>query len=967
MKVIKIVIFLLFSTNICFGQREWTKAANFTSKGNVKAVGFSIGDRGYIATGLKGSNNNEKSTWEYDSFEDSWTQKADFNGLKREGAVAFVINDKAYVGTGVVGATYYKDFWQFDPVKNIWTKIADFGGTMRSGAVGFSINGKGYVGAGYHNEPFFGATKTDYKVDFWEYDPISDTWTKISSCPERRTEMTAFVVNNKAYVGSGTGFYGHSDLFWEFDPAMNSWTPKMNYPGGKVTSAIGFVLDGYGYVGTGLKEDGQYNTEFWVYDPTGNSWKKTDNYVGEGVKEAVSFVINDTAYVGSGSIVRSDFWQYKIKSNKIKAPSFLSVNTISNTQLTLNWIDNSDQEEKFEIYRSLNSTEGFVKIAEVAANITNYSDTELNYNINYFYKVKAVTGDRESTFSNIAGGTTSLDSIETPSLKVAAVSNSAIKLEWTDNSDNEISFQVYRRGGLIQELPANTTTFIDSNLAGGGYEYRIRAINNTNNSDFSSSLRVQTLDNNNTVKDALSGLTITIVANTQIKLDWKDNSIFEDKIEVYRASSFTDNFVKIVEVSANTTSYLDQGLDTNMIYSYKIKAVNLTTLVESEFSNTVVGNTSTSPINAPSALKIVAISSTDIRLDWVDNSDNETYFEVLRYRRFWPQFLSFRSSQIVKANTTTLVDSGLKPGHTYYYRVRAFNNSNASDSSLVDSALTLTTNPSLPNSPTDLNARLTESNQIELSWQDQADNETSFEIYRSVNNTNNYSQLVVLNPDIKLFTDQNVTEGNVYYYRVRAVNSTGTSLFSNEVNASVTFAINIALTASGQASNTIYLSWTTSNINVDGYNIERTVDETNGYVKIASVEMNTREYIDQGLELGKTYFYRVRAFKGTSFSQYSNHIGSNVLVTGINEILFQGIKVLSNPNERGVFQIKLKVRNHQDLKVELRNEQMQILPQGLVQKLEDGYQVSLNQYASGLYFLIFKTKIGQLIKRLIKL
>jgi hypothetical protein len=58
------------------------------------------------------------------------------------------MNGKGYVGTGAGynGAT--ADFWEYDPVTDTWTQKADFGGGIRRDAIGFSINGKGYLGTG---------------------------------------------------------------------------------------------------------------------------------------------------------------------------------------------------------------------------------------------------------------------------------------------------------------------------------------------------------------------------------------------------------------------------------------------------------------------------------------------------------------------------------------------------------------------------------------------------------------------------------------------------------------------------------------------------------------------------------------------------------------------------------------------------------------------------------------------------
>ena len=150
----------------------WTQKANFGGTARWGAIGFSIGTKGYIGTGNEqyaGVDNVRKDFWEYDPTANNWTQKADFGGAGRESAVGFSIGTKGYIGTGMsvfatapFTLTYYKDFWEYNPTADIWTQKADFGGTARESAVGFSIGTNGYIGTG--GDP-------SYTKDFWEYDP----------------------------------------------------------------------------------------------------------------------------------------------------------------------------------------------------------------------------------------------------------------------------------------------------------------------------------------------------------------------------------------------------------------------------------------------------------------------------------------------------------------------------------------------------------------------------------------------------------------------------------------------------------------------------------------------------------------------------------------------------------------------------------------------------------------------------
>src|SRR5262249_35186517 len=61
--------------------------------------------------------------------------------------------------------------------------------------------------------------------------------------------------------------------------------------------------------------------------------------------------------------------------------------------------------------------------------------------------------------------------------------------------------------------------------------------------------------------------------------------------------------------------------------------------------------------------------SAQLKLTWIDNSPNETGFALERRGSMDP----FAQIAVVGPNVTSFADSGLTPGATYCYRVRAFN------------------------------------------------------------------------------------------------------------------------------------------------------------------------------------------------------------------------------------------------------------------------------------------------------
>jgi N-acetylneuraminic acid mutarotase len=204
---------------------SWTQKASLpTTPGRASAVGFSIGSKGYIGIGIKPSTGAAdlpeyyQDFWEWDQATNVWTKKSDFGGYTRNEAVGFSIGDKGYIGTGYTDqGNYTREFWEWDQTTNVWTKKSDFGGDARAGAVGFAIGEKGYIGTGYAGVP------PGYK-DFWEWDQATNTWTQKSNFGGiERVYAVGVSIGNRGYIGLGSlandrPFYGYFKDFWEYIP-----------------------------------------------------------------------------------------------------------------------------------------------------------------------------------------------------------------------------------------------------------------------------------------------------------------------------------------------------------------------------------------------------------------------------------------------------------------------------------------------------------------------------------------------------------------------------------------------------------------------------------------------------------------------------------------------------------------------------------------------------------------------------
>lgn len=84
----------------------------------------------------------------------------------------------------------------------------------------------------------------------------------------------------------------------------------------------------------------------------------------------------------------------------------------------------------------------------------------------------------------------------------------------------------------------------------------------------------------------------------------------------------------------------------------------------------------------------------------------------------------------------------------------------------------------VPNVPSMLSAKALSFDSVELNWADNSNNESGFELERSPDG-NSWSPLTNVSANINTFTDTGLVAMTTYYYRVRAINATGASSYSN--------------------------------------------------------------------------------------------------------------------------------------------------------------------------------------------
>lgn len=246
-------------------------------------------------------------------------------------AIAFNFGDSLFFGTGNQGGAFpNKDMYMFNPSTQQWDVFPSISTNLTDG-IGFAVEFKDnisqqgtkvrciYVGLGNTKGNGDPADNINYLMEY-EFKE-NGNWVARTTDPYWSGPISgavAFVLGDKAYIGSGKSSV-YKKEWYVYIPANDRdgnstenptfpWKP-MTIPGGLSApariGAIAFAMNGRGYFGLGVDEDGNFLKDFWEFRPnesdgTDGTWTKKADFIGAPRKNAVAFAIGDQGYVGTG-------------------------------------------------------------------------------------------------------------------------------------------------------------------------------------------------------------------------------------------------------------------------------------------------------------------------------------------------------------------------------------------------------------------------------------------------------------------------------------------------------------------------------------------------------------------------------------------------------------------------------------------------------------------------------------------
>jgi chitodextrinase len=426
-------------------------------------------------------------------------------------------------------------------------------------------------------------------------------------------------------------------------------------------------------------------------------------------------------------------------SQKPAAVTSFNAQVLSKTEISLNWTDVANpqyNETAFEIYRSLNAGSGYKMIASVQSDSNNYTDSLLDADTKYYYIVRAINTNGASAVSTEVSATTLRDN-NPPSapgnVRITGVARNYIDIAWEASTDDiGVSwYDIYVNGQKLYSTESDNNTFRVGGLVyGNTYTIKVLA------KDMSGNLSVAS--NQVTAKTANNGFSYKYYEGT-----W----------------NVLPNFSTLTPVATGTVDDISlaiRGRDTNYAIVYE-GFINIP--VTGNYTFETYSDDGSKMYIGPYDFNATALVNNDgahgaqyregtVNLTAGTHPITVTYLQIsggYEMKLFW------------KNTAHGVVARQVVPKQFY-----------------VDNQTPLVK----PAKVSNVNASAIGYDKINVSWIDNSNDETGFEIYRSNNILGPFQLAARVNANATSYIDENLTPQTNYFYKIKTVSNTGESDFA---------------------------------------------------------------------------------------------------------------------------------------------------------------------------------------------
>jgi hypothetical protein len=277
-----------------------------------------------------------------------------------------------------------------------------------------------------------------------------------------------------------------------------------------------------------------------------------------------------------------------------------------------------------------------------------------------------------------------------------------------------------------------------------------------------------------------------------------------------------------------------------------------------------------------------------------------------------------------------------------------------------------------PDKPTNLVATEEAGNIVRLTWDDNADNEQMYAIEMSpvgFDTYDRFKELVRIEENSNEYLCINIEPGEKYEFRIRALNSSGYSEYSNIDSIRTTSGVSYKpavpedLKVDYVSESIISVSWTDKSSRESGFVLEYKLANSAEFTNRVYCDVNAVSATLKGLNSNASYDFRVRSYNDFDSSDYSNTIRVSTLTVGYGkEKEFNtDFEVYPNPAQEFVY---IKTPGNTGLwAMSLINTKGERIISNLYIP-DDVFQLYVNSIPKGVYILKVSDGVSFYVKKL---
>ena len=389
-------------------------------------------------------------------------------------------------------------------------------------------------------------------------------------------------------------------------------------------------------------------------------------------------------------------------------------------------------------------------------------------------------------------------------LQATLVDNNYVNLTWVDNSTEESSMVLERRANagswaVLATLAANTNTYQDKTLAiASTYEYRVKAVNTSGSSAYTSTVSVKRQDRTD-IRAAMlvnncaschgtdgysTGLGIPSIAGL-------DKAYLMRTMKAYRtgerassvmgriAKGYTDTQIERMSAYLSQLPFKAAPQTTNQALVNRGKAVHESHCV---FCHAGTGNDPTLTLTRLDGQWATYLHATleDYYAKRSSNAPVEMTNQIKDLKQLYGEDVLQALAQYYAADATAKAGGNTGDGGT----------GDTGGGDTGDGSTGGGSTDTAPVAPSNATATVVDNSKVNLSWKDNSGNETGFRIERRAAGTddNAWVTLAELGSNTQAYADSTVAMGLGYDYRVSAFNAQGNAI-STVVSATLQTAL----------------------------------------------------------------------------------------------------------------------------------------------------------------------------------